>query len=222
VSLENRQKNSLNNQLKDNQNMANLELIKQLRADTGAGIADVKEALEISKDDMVAAKAYLQKKGIAKAEKRLDREANQGVIASYIHNTNKIAVLVEVNCETDFVAKNEDFIRFGKDVAMQIAAMSPEYISESEIPESLKEEFAKEVGNNPKFTGKPSEILQNIIDSKVKTYASETTLLGQAFFNDTNTTIGEMLKILSAKVGEAIKIKKFVRMEVGGSMNVKS
>lgn len=202
--------------------MANIELIKQLRAETGAGVADVREALEISKDDLAAARAFLQKKGIAKAEKRADRDANQGVVGNYLHLTNRIGVMVEVNCETDFVARNEDFIAFAKDVAMQIAAMNPEYISESEIPESLKEEFQREVENDPKFKGKPEAVVKTIVDSKIKTYAEETTLLGQKFFKDSSKTIDDMLKAISAKVGEAVKIKKFVRMEVGGSLNVKS
>lgn len=202
--------------------MANIELIKQLRAETGAGLADVKEALEISKDDLEAAKAYLTKKGIAKADKRADREANQGVVGNYIHTTNKIGVLVEVNCETDFVARSEDFQAFAKDAAMQIAAMNPEYISEEEIPASIREEFEREVSNDPKFAGKPENVVAGIVDQKLKTYAEETTLLGQKFFKDSSVTIGDKLKALSAKVGEAVKIRRFVRMEIGGSMNVKA
>jgi elongation factor Ts len=202
--------------------MANIELIKQLRAETGAGLADVKEALEISKDNLEAAKAYLTKKGVAKADKRADREANQGVVGNYLHTTNKIGVMVEVNCETDFVARSDDFMQFAKDAAMQIAAMNPEYISADEIPESVKEEFKKEVENDPKFAGKPEAVIATIVESKIKTYAEETTLLGQKFFKDSSVTIGDKMKAVSAKVGEAVKIKKFVRMEVGGSMNVKS
>lgn len=195
--------------------MLNVELIKQLRAETGAGFADVKEALEVSKNDITAAKAYLKKKGIAKADKRSGREANQGVIGSYIHITNKIGVLVEVNCETDFVAKSGEFQNFAKDVAMQIAAMSPEYISKDEIPNSIKEEFAREVANDPKFANKPQNVIQNIVDSKIKNYVEEKVLLAQKFFKDPSKTIEDMLKDLSAKVGEAIKIRRYVRMELG-------
>jgi elongation factor Ts len=195
--------------------MPNIEQIKELRAETGAGLADVKEALTISKGDMEAAKAYLSKKGIAKAEKRADREANQGMIGSYIHVTNKVASLVEVNCETDFVAKSDDFMMFAKEVAMQIAAMSPIYVSREDIPESIKEEFINEVANDPKFEGKPEAVRLNIVDSKMKTYAEEFCLLDQAYFKDGSQRIGDMLKALSAKVGEAVKIRKFVRYEVG-------
>ncbi len=195
--------------------MANIELIKQLRAETGAGLADVREALEISKENVDTARAYLHKKGIAKAEKRADREANQGVVGSYIHTTNKIGVLVEVNCETDFVARSEDFLQFAKDVAMQIAAMSPEFISIDEVPASIMEEFQKEVANDPQFAGKPAAALEKIVESKFKSYAEEKSLLKQAFFKDTSKTIEEMLKVLSAKVGEAIKIRRFTRMEIG-------
>lgn len=195
--------------------MANIELIKQLRAETGAGLADVKEALEISKDNLEDAKAYLTKKGIAKAEKRSEREANQGIIASYVHNTNKIGVLVEVNCETDFVAKNEELVNFGKDVALQIAAMSPLYVDRSEIPENIAEEFKKEVANDPKFAGKPEAATAKILESKLNTYAEETCLLEQSFFKDGSKTIMDMMKSVSAKTGEAIKIRRFVRFEVG-------
>lgn len=195
--------------------MANIELIKQLRAETGAGLADVKEALEISKDDLEAAKAYLNKKGIARAEKRADREANQGVIGSYIHTTNRIGVLVEVNCETDFVARGEDFQQFARDVAMQICAMNAEYVSPEDIPSSIRDEFEKEVKNDPKFAGKPEAALATIIDSKVKTYGEEKSLLKQSFFKDSSKTIEDMLKTLSSKVGEAIRIKRFERMEIG-------
>jgi elongation factor Ts len=195
--------------------MANIENIKKLRSETSAPLADVKEALEISKDDYEAAKAYLKKKGIAKAEKRSDREANQGVIGSYIHTKNKIGVMVEVNCETDFVAKNEEFQAFAKDVAMQIAAMNPKYVSIDQVPENIKEEFHSEVKNDPKFAGKPEAAIKTIADSKFKTYCEENSLMSQSFFKDGSVTIEEMLKSVSAKLGEAIKIRRFTRMEVG-------
>jgi len=195
--------------------MSNIEQIKELRALTGAGLADVKEALEISKGDVEAAKSYLTKKGVAKAEKRADREANQGIMGSYIHTNGRVGVLVEVNCETDFVARSEDFTQFAKDVAMQVAAMSPQYVSQEDIPTTVAEEFAGEVKNDPKFADKPEAVRQNIVDSKIKTYAEENCLLNQTFFKDGSMTIEAMLKALSAKVGEAVRIKRFTRYEIG-------
>lgn len=195
--------------------MSSIEQIKELRAATGAGLADVKEALEISKGDLEAAKAYLSKKGMAKADKRADREANQGIIGSYVHTTNRVAVLVEVNCETDFVARSEDFVQFAKDVAMQVAAMSPLYVSKEEIPANIADEFRAEVSNDPKFAGKPEQVVATIIEQKMKTYAEEVCLLEQAFFKDGSQKIGEMMKAVSAKVGEAIRVKRFTRYEVG-------
>lgn len=192
-----------------------IEQIKELRALTGAGLADVKEALTVSKGDMEAAKAYLTKKGIAKADKRADREANQGIIGSYIHTTNKVGVLVEVNCETDFVAKSEDFISFAKEVSMQVAAMSPMYVSKEDIPVEFRNEFRIEVENDPKFTNKPEEVKANIVESKMETLAKESCLLEQAYFKDSSIKINDMLKALSAKVGEAVRIKRFVRYEIG-------
>ncbi len=195
--------------------MANIETIKELRALTGAGLADVKEALEISKGNIEDAKAYLTKKGLAKADKRADREANQGVVASYIHNTNKIGVLVEVNCETDFVARSEDFLAFTKEVALQIAAMNPQYVAKEDIPETVAEEFKREVENDPKFGDKPEAVRQNIVDSKMKTYAEEVCLLEQTFFKDGSTKIGDMVKSISGKVGEAVRVRRFTRYEIG-------
>lgn len=194
---------------------SSIEQIKELRNLTGAGLSDVKEALDISKGDMEAAKAFLTKKGIAKAEKRLDRESNQGIVASYIHTTNKIGVMVEVNCETDFVARSEDFLQFGKDVAMQVAAMSPLYVSKEEIPASIAAEFKAEVDNDPKFGSKPEAVKATIVESKIKSYAEEYCLLEQTFFKDGSSKIGDMMKGVSAKVGEAVRLKRFVRYEVG-------
>ncbi len=165
-----------------------IELIKQLRAETGSGLADVKEALEVSKNDVEAARAYLRKKGAAKAEKRVAREANQGIIAHYVHTTNRVGVLVEVNCETDFVARNEDFQEFARNVALQVAALSPQYVSEEDMPKSTQEELK----------------------------AEDVCLVLQPFFKDGSKTIGDMMKETSAKVGEAVKIRRFTRYEVGG------
>lgn len=166
--------------------MANIELIKLLRAETSAGIADIKEALEASKDNLDEAREYLKKKGIAKADKRSEREANQGIIASYIHTTNKIGVLVELNCETDFVARNNDFQELGRNIAMQVCAMNPEFLSKEVVPEGTD--------------------LEGI---------EEKCLLSQNFFKDSSVTIEDMIKSVSAKVGEAVKIRRFVRYEIG-------
>ncbi|BDQ04743.1 MAG: elongation factor Ts [Candidatus Dojkabacteria bacterium] len=195
--------------------MSNIELIKQLRSETGASLADIKEALVIAKSDLEAARAYLRKKGMAKAEKRSDKETKQGIIASYIHSNNKIGVLVEINCETDFVAKTEEFNQLGKDIAMQVCAMSPLYIDEVDIPASIRQEFEREVMNDPNFADKPEQVKTNIIDSKMKNYAAQYCLLKQVFFKDGTQTIEDLLKSVSGKLGEAIRIRRFVRFEVG-------
>jgi elongation factor Ts len=195
--------------------MASMEQIKELRALTGAGLSDVKEALDASNNDFEEAKKYLAKKGVAKAEKRSEREANQGIIASYIHNTNKVAVIAEVNCETDFVAKSEDFMQFGKEVAMQIAAMNPLYVSREDIPANVLDEMKEAVLNDASFASKPQEVKDRILESKMNTFAQESCLLEQKSFKDDSVTIDAMLKAISSKVGEAVKIKRFTRYEVG-------
>ncbi len=195
--------------------MTTIDLIKQLREQTGAGVSDIKEALTVSNNDIEAAKAYLRKKGVAKADKRQDRETNQGVIVSYVHSNNKIAVLVELNCETDYVARNEEFQTLARELALQICANNPEFLSENDVPENIRSEFEREVRNDPKFANKPDSVLAQIVDSKVKTYAKEKSLLSQPYFRDSSKTIDDLIKEFTAKCGEKIVVRRFVRWELG-------
>lgn len=194
---------------------SNIDLIKQLRTETGAGLADVKEALENSSNDLVKARAYLKQKGLSKAAKRAEKEAKEGVVVSYIHNTNKVGALIEVNCETDFVAKSDDFINFAKEVALQVVAMNPIYVSLDEVTEQDKKEIAESVKEDKSFVNKPEEAKKKIVESKIKTFGEEKCLLQQAYFKDSSINIEDMMKQVSAKVGEKVEISRFSRFQVG-------
>lgn len=194
--------------------MSNLDLIKKLREETGAGFSDIKAALLEANNNYEEAKKILVKRGFDKAGKRSDRDTKQGIIASYVHFNNKIAVLVELNCETDFVAKNDEFLELGKNIAMQVCATDPKYLDESEIPEEVKENIKSELIQIPKLANNP-EILDKELERRFKQYIEENCLLKQKFFKDNTKTIEDLVKGLSGKMGEAIKIGKFVRFEVG-------
>lgn len=194
--------------------MANIDLIKKLREETGAGFADIKEALANTNNNYEDAKKLLVKKGFDRAAKRSDREAKQGVIASYLHFNNKIGVLVELNCETDFVAKNDEFLELGRNIAMQICATDPKYIDESDVPQDVKDNIEKELMQIPKLASNP-EILKKELERRFNEFVQENCLLKQKFFKDSSKTIEDLIKSLSGKVGEAIRIGNFVRFEVG-------
>jgi elongation factor Ts len=191
--------------------------IADFRAKTGIAMMDCKNALIEANGNEERAIEILRVKGIAKAEKRANRSTKAGVIGSYVHNGDKIAVLVEVLSETDFVAKNDEFKSFVHDVAMHIAAMNPKYVSKNDIPQEeiekekrvLKEELA--ASGKPK----PENIMEKIITGKMEKYFSEICLLNQVFVKDSDITIGELLNRTIMKIGENIVISKFVRMEVG-------
>ncbi len=192
-----------------------MKLVRKLREQTGIGILECKVALEETSGNFDKAVEALRKKGYEKAKSKSTRATTQGVIGSYIHTNSKIGVLVEVACETDFVAKNKDFQQFVKDVAMQIAAMNPLYVSESNVPDNViakeKEIYAEQL----KKSGKPENILENIINGKLKKFYSEACLLNQTFFKDDKNTINDLLTEMIHKIGENIVIKRFVRYQVG-------
>jgi elongation factor Ts len=187
--------------------------IKKLRDQTGAGMMKAKEALEATGGDFDGAVKYLREKGEATAAKKSDREARAGVIESYVHG-GRIGVLVEVNCETDFVARTEDFKAFVKDVAMHIAAAGPEYLKPEDVPaevvESEKGIYRKEV------EGKPAEIIEKIVDGKLAKYYEQVCLVNQPFVKDPDVSIGKLTTDLVAKLGENIVIRRYERMELGG------
>lgn len=193
----------------------NIELIKKLRSTTGAGLSDVKEALESNNYDETKALEFLKAKGLARAAKRSDREAKEGIVSSYIHNTNKVGVLVEVNCETDFVAKSEDFVEFAKNIALQIAAMNPKHISKDDISEEIINSIRDEVENSSEHSKKPQKVKDQIALSKVQTYSEEYCLLEQKFFKDGKTKISDMLSSISSKLGEKIEISRFSLYRIG-------
>jgi len=191
----------------------NLELVKKLREKTGAGYSACKDALNESANDLEKAVEMLRKKGISVAMKKTGRAAKQGAVGSYIHMGGKIGVLVEVNCETDFVAKNDDFQGFVKEVAMQIAAANPGYVSIEDVPEAViskEKEILKEG-----IAGKPKEIMDKILDGKLQKFYQDACLLEQPSIRDANVKVKDMLTNVVLKIGENILIRRFVRFQVG-------
>ena len=189
--------------------------VKLLRDRTGAGMMDCKKALQETNGDMEAAIDYLRAKGAAKAAKRAAKAANEGTIGSYIHFGGKVGVMVELNCETDFVAKTDAFLELAKDIAMHIAASSPVAVRPEDIPEDIvareKQIFLEQVKNE----GKPEHIAEKIVEGKLRKYFEESTLLQQPFVKDTERTIEQLITDASAKTGEKIEVARFARFQVG-------
>jgi elongation factor Ts len=188
-------------------------LVKELREKTNAGMMDCKNALTEAKGDIVAAEDILRKKGIASAGKKASREAKEGIVASYIHLQGKVGVLVEINCETDFVAKNEIFRDFVKDVTLHIAAANPLYVSREQVPEAiLARERDVAAGQ---VVGKPANIIEKIVDGKIEKFYSTICLLEQAFIKNPEMSIQDLVKSKIAELGENIIIRRFTRYSVG-------
>ncbi len=190
-------------------------LIKELREKTGVGIMDCKQALQETGGDVEKAIEYLRKKGIATAKKRGSRTTSEGQIQAYIHAGGKIGVLVEVNCETDFTGKTEDFTNFVKDVAMQIAATNPLAIDREGIPEETLEKEKEIYATQAKESGKPEKVIDRIVEGKLKKFYSEACLLEQPFIKNPDITVQDLLNELIAKTGENIIIRRFVRYQLG-------
>lgn len=191
-----------------------IEEIKRLRSLTGVGITDAKQALVDADGDFDTALEAMRRKGITKAEKRGEREARAGVVGTYNHD-NRIGVLVEINCETDFVARNELFTSFVKDIAMHIAASDPEYLSQEAIPESDKSEKTKEFSTKAKEEGKPEAMLDTIVDGMIKKYYAERCLFDQPFVKNPDISVADYTKEMIAKLGENIVIRRFSRIALG-------
>jgi elongation factor Ts len=191
-------------------------MIKDLRERTGAGMADCKKALTECAADMEKAIDYLRKKGIASAAKKATRIASEGTVASYLHGS-RIGVMVEVNCETDFVARNPDFVAFAREIAMQIAAMNPQYVSQEEIPEAVREREKAVRLEQAKQSGKPDSVIPKIIEGQLAKWAKEICLLDQTWVKDPEgkKDIRALLTDLIAKTGENVRIRRFTRFEVG-------
>lgn len=193
-----------------------IEDIRKLREATGAGMMDVKDALEEAGGDFDKAVVVLRKKGLAKAAKKADRIAANGVIESYVHG-GKIGVLVEVNCETDFVARTDDFKNFCRDVAMQVAAAAPQYLSPEVIPAIDLEKEQNLIQEEVASSGKPAEYAKKIVEGKLTKWYEEVCLMNQKFVKDPEKTIEQLRQALVAKLGENIVVSHFARLEVGGS-----
>jgi elongation factor Ts len=188
--------------------------IKRLRELTGVGITDAKAALVEAKGDFDKALSQMRKKGLTKAEKRAEREARAGLIGSYVHD-GRIGVLVEVNCETDFVAKTDEFKELVKDISLHIAASAPDYVSTEEVPESIKKEAEAEFAEKAEKEGKPKDMISKIIEGQVKKYLAEKALLEQPFVKNPDQTVGDYVKEANAKLGENIVVRRFARMVLG-------
>jgi elongation factor Ts len=190
------------------------EIVNKLRQKTNAGMMDCKKALTEAKGDMEAAETILRKKGITKAEGKADRAAKEGVIASYIHLAGRVGVLIEVNCETDFVAKNENFQTFVKDLTLHIAAANPTYLQREDVPASVLEKEREIAAEQVK--GKPANVVDKIVEGKLNKIFSEQCLLEQAYIKDDKIIIRDLVKSKIAELGENIVVRRFTRYAVGG------
>ncbi|HCE80283.1 MAG: Elongation factor T [Thermodesulfobacterium commune] len=192
-----------------------IDLIKQLRERTAAGFSDCKKALEEAGGDIEKAVDILRKKGLAIAAKRAGKATTEGVVAAYIHSNKKIGVLVEVNCETDFVARTEEFQQFAHDIAMQIAATNPIAITREEVPQEVIEREKKIYEEQVRESGKPENVIPKIVEGKMEKFYKENVLLEQPFIKNPEVTIQDLLNELIAKTGEKIVIKRFARFQIG-------
>jgi len=193
------------------------KMVMQLREKTGAGIMDCKGALTECNGDMDKALDFLRKKGLATAAKRAGRAMTEGIVESYIHMDSKLGVLVEVNCETDFVAKNDDFKAFAKNIAMHIAATNPVGIRPEDVPEEIIAKEKEIYHGQVMEMGKPEKIADKIVEGKLQKYFKENCLMDQAYVRNPEMTIADLLNELIAKIGENISIKRFVRFKIGES-----
>jgi elongation factor Ts len=191
------------------------EQIKELRQATGAGILDCRKALEQAGGDFDKAFDYLREKGLATAAKRADREASEGVVELYSHGNGRVGVMVEVNCETDFVARSEPFRKFAHEVALQIAAAAPLYIREDDIPEAVLEHEREIARNRAREEGKAEAVIDRIAEGRLVKYKDETVLLRQPYIRDENLTIEKLLHQNIASIGENVVIRRFARWELG-------
>jgi elongation factor Ts len=193
-------------------------MVKQLREKTGAGMMDCKQALVECDADIDKAIDFLRKKGLATAQKRAGRAMTEGTVQSYIHMGGKLGVLVEVNCETDFVAKNEDFVQFAKNIAMHIAATNPLGVRAEDVPEETVQRERDIYQAQALETGKPENVITKIVDGKINKFFKENCLLNQAYVRQPDLAVEDVLNELIAKIGENITIRRFVRFQTGEAL----
>lgn len=191
------------------------ELVKDLRERSGAGIMDCKEALNETKGNMDAAIDYLRKKGLSKAAKKAGRATSEGVIFSYIHGGGKIGVMLEVNCETDFVARNDKFQEMVKDIAMHIAAVSPAYVNPDDVPAAVVDRERAILADQAKGSGKPEAVIAKIVEGRLSKFYEDSCLVKQKFVKNPDVTIEELVKAKISEIGENIVIRRFVRYQLG-------
>lgn len=192
------------------------QMVKELREATGAGILDAKKALESSSGDFEKATALLREKGLARAAKKATREANEGLIELYSHPGGRVGVILEINCETDFVARNDAFEALAHDVALQIAAMNPRYIGKNDVPEADMADEREILTKQALSEGKPDHIVAKIVDGRMRKFYEEYCLLAQPFIKDDARTIQDLLNDAIAMLGENIVVRRFQRYELGG------
>ena len=189
--------------------------VQALRQRTGAGMMESKKALEENNGDMEKAVEYLRTKGIAKAEKRQGKQTSEGVIGSYIHHNGKVGVMVEVNCETDFVARTDDFKTLVKQIAEHIAAAAPVAVDKDQVPQDKVESERRIFVQQVKESGKPDHLIEKIVAGKVEAFYKDVALVHQAWVREPKKTVGELIKEASAKMGENIQVRRFVRFQMG-------
>ena len=194
---------------------SNTDLVKKLREQTGAGILDCQKALKENGDDIEKSVEYLRQKGLAAAQKKAGRETNEGLVEAYIHPGSRIGVLVEVNCETDFVARNDEFKAFVKDLCLHIAAASPSYVKREDIPAALLDKEKAIYLAQAKEMGKPEPAWAKIAEGKLEKFCQESCLLEQAFIKDPSVFIKDLVAQKIAKIGENISIRRFTRYQLG-------
>ncbi|HZX00392.1 MAG TPA: translation elongation factor Ts [Trueperaceae bacterium] len=191
------------------------EQVKTLRAMTGAGLMDVKRALEDTDGNIDKAAALLRERGIAKADKKSDRAANEGYVGTYVHHNGKLAVLVEVNSETDFVARNETFRELAKNLAMHVAMANPQYLRREDVPEDVVAAEREALRKQALEEGKPEAVAEKIVEGRLGKFFSEIVLLDQPYVKDDKKTVGELVKEAAATLGENIQLGRFARVSVG-------
>jgi elongation factor Ts len=192
-----------------------MEKVKELKETTGAGFAECRKALAEANGDIEKAIEILKKRGLTRAEKKLSREAKEGIVEAYIHIGGRIGVLVEINCETDFVARNEEFKKFAHEIAMQIAAMSPRWIKREDIPEEIVKKEFEIYFEQSKAEGKPEHIAEKIAKGKLEKFFEENCLYEQIWVRDGKSKIEDLIKSMVAKFGENIVVRRFARFEIG-------
>ena len=189
--------------------------VMTLRQRTGAGMMEAKKALEASQGDMDKAAEALRVKGLAKADKRSGKQTSEGVITSYVHHNGKVGVLVEVNCETDFVARTDDFKNLAKEIALHIASAAPVSVDKDGVPVEKVETERRIAEEQAKASGKPENIVQRMVEGKVESYYKDNCLIYQPWIREPKKSIGDLIKEASAKVGENIQVRRFVRFQMG-------